>query len=93
MQEAKHTPGPWIVTRDGPEFLIGPDCNAPRVAIVHGLYGDTDDSTPAHNSRLISAAPELLEALRSLVRAVEERNDAAMTMHAGYAASVLVKAA
>jgi hypothetical protein len=35
---------------------------------------------------------EMLEALRLLTRAVEERNDAAMTMHADYATVLLDKA-
>ncbi len=64
MTAAKHTPGPW--------YAIGPD-------VYKDLFGkqypvaacdDWSDDTE-HNARLIAAAPELLDALRDAMQAVE----------------------
>jgi hypothetical protein len=67
-----HTPGPWVAQVDP---LGGSKRYGPRMAMVATTAGDgsvcidctgsgKDFSESAANARLISAAPELLEALR-----------------------------
>lgn len=68
-----HTPGPWeirvIKLKDIPPSLGVFQKSAeaawfwPRIAVVDSSYGECQD-----NSRLIAAAPELLEALQEFVR-------------------------
>ena len=62
---AKHTPGPWVVTR--------------RVGIVHGISAASDwtgrpetfatvaKAWSQTNAALIAAAPEMLDALKNLL--------------------------
>lgn len=88
MTKTKHTPGPWVVGRKldyGQSILIDAENGEPSLhysswqglAIVHGC----DDSpikgpeVAEANARLISAAPELLEALRELVKVVPIANE------------------
>jgi hypothetical protein len=69
--EAKHTPGPWnvpqpIITNAGLPF--SPVCANTLIAKVYSTaFGDHAQSEA--NARLIAAAPELLEALESFLRA------------------------
>ncbi len=61
--EAEHTPGPWRTTEDGrvtglPDVMIAPG----RTIAVVGR----SDREAYYNSRLIAAAPELLEALEGM---------------------------
>lgn len=67
----KHTPGPWVVDDLGDEhFLrtnhrwgIGAESSpAYRVAKVEGMGGESEAT-----ARLIAAAPELLEACKTLL--------------------------
>jgi 16S rRNA C1402 N4-methylase RsmH len=58
---SKHTPGPWVIERDlGHTFII---------AEAGGMCADLGVSSPSQddNARLIAAAPELLEALKTLL--------------------------
>ena len=75
MSEAKHTPGPWSVKIRESSFrpgvfiedgVCGPDGEQIR---VHG-FTLTNSETAKANARLIAAAPEMLEALRSIVSAL-----------------------
>jgi hypothetical protein len=63
---SKYSPGPWQVSRRAyPSSLtiVGEDSSAPSIASVWGSYGQ-----PQYvNARLIAAAPELLEALESVM--------------------------
>ncbi|EMH9206351.1 TPA: hypothetical protein ACTYTR_003827 [Klebsiella michiganensis] len=59
MQEFKGTPGPWHVSNEGC-MLIRDDAG---LSIVAKYVGYTNDEEELANARLISAAPELLEAL------------------------------
>ena len=69
----KHTPGPWMIERYGShkDLVIAPgaDIETAGIAEVDRRPGDPDGPTP--NARLIAAAPEMLEALRSLADAVD----------------------
>lgn len=71
--ENKHTPAPWMLgtTGDrmkgyGQTFAIS-EFNKPN--LIAGIFGDVrgGDETAEANARLIAAAPELLEALETLV--------------------------
>jgi hypothetical protein len=59
---SSYTPGPWTVERDGSTVTMGGQCV---------ITGPAPDGAPREeekaNARLIAAAPELLEALASLV--------------------------
>ena len=73
---SKHTPGPWIIDRERPEFrfvgedtpeeigIVGP--NGYVLARVIGERADTD-ADGIEDARLIAAAPELLGALQQLL--------------------------
>lgn len=87
----KHTPGPWEVSGGDGIWAVSPWNARFRLATVTKPSPMNGIDWEA-NARLIAAAPELLEALRSLTHAVEKRNESAMTMHAGYARSILEKA-
>jgi hypothetical protein len=72
-QTAKHTPAPWKITQslgtllnERVAFTIGADCRKMIVASVMGeVYEDSDYLEQTANARLISTAPELLEALKA----------------------------
>ena len=73
----QHTEGPWIVSgtlKAGDDFEYVNADGPVVIARIHspGLHPNTPDPTAtcAANARLIAAAPELLEVLRSLVTAV-----------------------
>lgn len=71
MTDTQHTPGPWVIGRDG----YNPDkiyADQDTVAAVFGLplhstigdvRGDNKWAQGLANARLIAAAPELLEVL------------------------------
>lgn len=63
MTQAKHTPGPWV--QDEYDFVITPNG---RTLLVEGvaLSGRSTPETKA-NARLISAAPDLLAILSSII--------------------------
>lgn len=73
--QTQHTPGPWLRSRSGNTFQIvagsdgNGDCNE-LVATVHPIGYNCEyepcDETKA-NGRLISACPDLLSALESLL--------------------------
>lgn len=70
MDESKHTPGPWRISRtSGMEIFINHDQDQPnRVA---GYFAEvrrftSDNEQVEANARLIAAAPDLLEALLEL---------------------------
>lgn len=77
--EAKHTPGPWFITggemtkyveaRIGNRLLQEVAAVGPTVA--DDGYGDQQQA----NARLIAAAPELLEALQSLLKRFPTEDD------------------
>lgn len=78
MSEAKHTPGPWEavgmavhqVSPGGREIIFG----------AHNTRGGDEDERRG-NARLIAAAPELLDALRETLRALESHLDESCRDH------------
>lgn len=73
MRESKHTQGPWLCYADTPStdpnwHIVTNDTRIRVVANVHIEPGNVSDK---HNALLITAAPELLEALQSAVAAME----------------------
>jgi hypothetical protein len=72
MSNTKHTPGPWIIDRDGfndPGALDGGD-NLRRVLRWDAFARRHTDEAEA-NARLIAAAPELLDALQVMAKTFE----------------------
>lgn len=69
----KHTPGPWVIGEpiDGESFISGPDWVNFAMVYVE-CEGETDPTGKA-NARLISAAPELLEALKTIINHTDTR--------------------
>lgn len=65
MTTTKHTPGPWIVDENNATIFANDSRWEDPTAIckVDTLPGEETDA----NARLIAAAPELLEALESLL--------------------------
>ncbi|MBF0151730.1 MAG: hypothetical protein HQL84_17060 [Magnetococcales bacterium] len=63
---SEHTPGPWTVTRhrDGSGGYLITDS---KVVIRATTYGCNTHEEENANAHIIAAAPELLEALESLV--------------------------
>lgn len=82
MKEAKHTPGPWEVSKgyDGsisvsatrPYRINNISAGTPVICDVY-QHLEFDSFSGEANARLIAAAPELLDALRGLL-ALEEEN-------------------
>ena len=67
---SKHTPGPWAIRQDpkaGPlyNWNVGID-GRPQYWIQVAVCSE-------HDARLIAAAPDLLEALRSITDAADEK--------------------
>ena len=65
--KTQHTSGPWIVNHGNGMHHVT-DANNTVIAEV---YHNTPTPQPYHNTRLIAAAPELLEALQSFTEAVD----------------------
>lgn len=68
MSETKFTPGPWQVNGS---HIYGPDPSRELVAQAHasgeGAWTSVGGSRMVSNRNLIAAAPEMYEALRSMV--------------------------
>lgn len=78
MRTAKHTPGPWVIDTDTstPNHSTMIRDNQLRQICEINRYLDVKNDLA--NTRLISAAPEMLEALEDALRliAVAENNNA-----------------
>lgn len=74
--EAKHTAGPWELRPDdmgGLSPFIYPVGSEYPVAVVTGYHSSASQRLPS--ARLIAAAPELLEALQSLLKSFPTEDD------------------
>ena len=67
---SKHTPGPWEVLEDKSMISVVTEC-AEICDIVHDVRPVSENLA---NARLIAAAPEMLEALESVLRVVDLGN-------------------
>lgn len=67
MSEFKGTPGPWFIDANdvGARWNIDAE-NGESVALSHQVSKDKDWEKRDANTRLIAAAPELLDTLRQL---------------------------
>lgn len=80
MARAKHTPGPWSVYDGLGKTLavcIGEEPNGKRPCIVDWPGFDSCDlpfSQQRANAHLIAAAPDMLAALKDIVRWAERNN-------------------
>ena len=82
MNNAKHTPGPWVILKgyDGtvevsasrPYRINNISAGTPLICDVY-QHPEFDGFSSQANANLIASAPELLEALRLMV-ALEEEN-------------------
>jgi lactate dehydrogenase-like 2-hydroxyacid dehydrogenase len=64
MKEFKGTPGPWNYCAEEPDWVTDSNDN---IAVARVTRYNTDAEAQHANAKLISAAPELLEALQSLI--------------------------
>ena len=69
-----HTPGPWVADLGETYSIRAKDGRVAHCQHVH-LTGRRDTKTVAANARLISAAPELLEALKLVEEHYGEDSD------------------
>jgi hypothetical protein len=65
----EHTPGPWRATAIQQRISYGP--KEARGVYVYGLDAEEDGAEAIANARLITAAPELLEAAKAIRRYFE----------------------
>lgn len=84
MSNGKPTPGPWTVTSSDAGLWIEPPNRGEAVICDlvprQTLYSAEDDA----NARLIAAAPDLLEALRTVEAAFFAHASAAIETDAGW---------
>lgn len=64
MTDAKHTPGPWFISR---KYVVGPrdESDSQGFGMIVGVadvYGDNRNQ----DARLIAAAPDMLAALKEI---------------------------
>lgn len=74
MEKFSHTPGPWEI-KEGDTLIIANVVDTQDdydYLMVAGVVGLPDDPVALANLALIAAAPELLEALREVLRVVDE---------------------
>lgn len=76
-QKAKHTPGPWTKTGAGKYFSVSTIPKEQALGIVKTydrnvvcVINECDEKEMKANAALISAAPDLLEALQSMEMAM-----------------------
>lgn len=69
--ETKHTKGEWKIFEDVDDIYIESDKSIASICCITGWVGLGQDEA---NAKLISAAPELLEALIECLEGVEELN-------------------
>lgn len=73
---SKHTPGPWTFGHYGMSALwVGPDHEQKPVARVPHDSDDEARDESRENARLMAAAPELLEALQTLLPMLVDWHD------------------
>ncbi len=66
MSESKHTPGPWTLEKGHAVGSVIAEAGDYSITAPDGVHDWFSADVEMANARLIAAAPELLEALRSL---------------------------
>ena len=79
MSNAKHTPGPWAIIPKGKPFAG--DIADNTGAVVAQAYLNEHQA----NAKLISAAPDMLEALEGLLKATRKAHEIASASNDDYA--------
>jgi hypothetical protein len=69
--KTKHTPGPWGFT---PTATLNDAPCRWEILGAGGVIAETNDSTTDANARLISAAPDMFDALQAIVDAYGDRD-------------------
>lgn len=76
MKEFKGTPGPWVVDVDGVDARWNIDSlDRVSVAITNQVANDKDWLVRDANTKLIAAAPDLLEALQDALHAYDKHGE------------------
>ena len=82
---SKHTPGPWHFRVDpihqGQYFIRVQSYGFAPLATVRGDKRSTLKDSEA-NARLIAAAPDLLKALKAIVKSLADQDDEGLIEHA-----------
>jgi hypothetical protein len=81
MANAKHTPGPWVVSG-----------KATINSTMRGWVASVSTVDRVANARLISAAPDMLEALRGILESMEMENPLAHKTQIDAARAAIAKA-
>lgn len=88
----KHTPGPWHINTAGSAsrgepfkiteiYVYAPDTQDDTAICADVIDPVTQEPSEA-NARLIAAAPDLLEALQTIVKSLSDQDDEGMIEHA-----------
>jgi hypothetical protein len=71
----KHTPGPWTYDRSGYSLYVNSGRELVTALSMDGKRMETSEA----NARLIAAAPELLEALKSVIAWLDAPDESAFS--------------
>ncbi len=75
----KHTPGPWQVNHNDPLHVCDADGESRGCSPIAFVQVANDGRWAARaNARLIAAAPDLLEALQSVLFTLEQEGDSSV---------------
>ena len=69
MTETKHSPGKWTTLNQDGDIYIEAESRCAVVARIFAGVGNAEDEA---NAKLIAAAPDLLEALRAMLKEFEQ---------------------
>ena len=67
MSESKHTPGPWVIKKSALSYFIDARLKGSTMQEVAYIGATEINEQQGANARLISAAPDLLEALEFML--------------------------
>lgn len=86
----KHSPGPWVINPNR-TWIKSQDWNVARVRTLRDTDPEVIELAEA-NGRLISAAPEMLEALKGIAWGLENPDDPVQAKILEMIAPVIAKA-